>query len=103
MDRNVAENTILPEIKKGVKFRCFVTGTADEEGIPISITEADDIEANPQKGSVSEIPTTSLQFTDKEFGDEETDELEDEEGIEYPDLDKLKVDKNEGDDDDDWD
>ena len=46
LDRDIATTIILPKIKKGIKFRCFVTGTPDEECIPISITEAEDIESS---------------------------------------------------------
>ncbi|MFQ6043099.1 MAG: hypothetical protein ACE5PV_19770 [Candidatus Poribacteria bacterium] len=51
LDRDIAETKILPKIKKGVKFRCFITGPPDEEGIPIDITEVEDIEPSSHRES----------------------------------------------------
>jgi len=67
LDRKVAEDTILPYIKKGLKFQCNVTGKPDEEGdLPIEIhpklaewakqmsQEADPIASVSGVGSVAE-------------------------------------------------
>lgn len=102
LDRNIAKTKILPKIKKGVKFRCFVTGPPDGKSIPISIAEAEDIESTSSQKSVSPLPTpTHIQLTDEEAVDDKLEILEEEEELEYPDLDELDI--EEEDDSDDWD
>ncbi|HIE27090.1 TPA: hypothetical protein EYP66_07370 [Candidatus Poribacteria bacterium] len=96
LDRNVAQTQILPKIKEGVKFRCFVTGPPDEEGIPISITEGEYVESEPAHPILNPL---QIKFTDEEDVDDELGKLEDEEELEYPDLDNLKIDTDENDDD----
>lgn len=67
LDRKVAEDTILPYIKKGLRFQCIVTGKPDKEGnLPIEIhprlsewtkqksQEADPISSVNGVGSTSE-------------------------------------------------
>jgi len=101
LDRDIAEIKILPKIKKGIKFRCFVTGPPDGEIIPISIIETDDIESTLRNGPVSQISNPSrIQLPDEEYSDDKIDEPEDEAELEYPDLDELKIDEN--DDGEDW-
>jgi hypothetical protein len=99
LNRNVAETIILPKIRKGVRFKCFVTGTSDEEGIPISIIEAEDFENLHKESKFQESITPNLRFTDRELVDDEDNFEDEEEEIEYSDLDDLDVDE---DDEDDW-
>jgi len=106
LDRNTAKTKILPKIKKGIKFRCFVTGHPDGESIPISITETEDIESTLHKESVSPIPTPTyiqphIQLPDEDYVDDKIEILEEDEELEYPDLDELDI--KEEDDGDDWD
>ena len=102
LDRNIAKTKILPKIKKGIKFRCFVTGPPDGESIPISITETEDIESTLHQESVSPIPTpTHIQLPDEDDVDDKLEILEEDEELEYPDLDELDI--EEDDDGDDWD
>ncbi|MBM3235326.1 hypothetical protein FJZ31_03395 [Candidatus Poribacteria bacterium] len=106
LDRNIAKTKILPKIKKGIKFRCFVTGPSDGESIPISITETEDIESTFYKESVSPIPAPThiqphIQLPDEDYVDEKIEILEEDEELEYPDLDELDI--EEEDDGDDWD
>jgi hypothetical protein len=102
LDRNIAKAKILPKIKKGIKFRCFVTGPSDGESIPISIAETEDIVSTLHRESVSPIPNpTHIQLTDEDYVDDKLEILEEDEELEYPDLDELDI--EEDDDGDDWD
>ena len=99
LDRDIAEIQILPKIKKGIKFRCFVTGPPDGESIPISMTETDDIESTPRNGPVSQISNPSrIKLPDEEYIDDEIDKSEDEENLEFPDLDELKISEDDSED-----
>ena len=53
-----------------------------------------------QRESAHSIPNSSqIKFADEEDVDDEIERLEDEEELEYPDLDELKIDTDENDDD----
>jgi hypothetical protein len=100
LDRKTTQTQILPKIKQGIKFRCFVTGPPDGEGIPISITEGNYVESGSQRGSMHQIPNLShIQLADEGDDDEVVGLEEDEDKLEYPDLDNLKIDPDENGDD----
>lgn len=81
LNREVAEYTILPNLKRGLRFQCVVTGKLDEEGdLPIEIhcrlperakqmsQEADPISSVSGVGSVSEKYFKSISIdTDAEL------------------------------------